>query len=259
MHVSAKKDRNIENASRLIAQAAVRQDAEIVGLPELFSTPFFPIYRDKANFKLAEPIPGPTTLKMCKIAKEFGIFLLVPIFEREKQTYFDSSAVISPDGEPMGVYRKSSVPETVWSSDGVVNHEKYYFSRGDGFKVVELGNLCKLGLLICYDRHYPEAWRTLKRLGAEVVYVPNASIGTTISDMFTIETRVMSKVNRVFGVVSNRIGMQDEFSFFGQTHMIDPCGRLIAGPENRENVIVASLFDLSSLRKDAPLSRSSNT
>jgi beta-ureidopropionase len=243
MAISPKKEKNVQAAIKLIEKSSRKYSPEIIGLPELFSTPFFPFYRKKDSFKLAEEIPGPTTTKLGRLARELGIFLIAPIFEKSNGTYYDSSPIISPSGDVAHVYRKSSIPETVWKSEGVVNHEKFFFHPGQGFETFDTG-FCRVGQLICYDRHFPEGWRTLAKNGAQVVYIPNASVGNKISEMFTLETRAMSKENGVYSIVSNRIGKEGPFHFFGGTHVVNPAGECIAGPSRDFNDIVFSNLDL---------------
>ncbi len=238
---SREKTKNVQRAAKLIRRCVNENSPDIVALPELFSTPFFPFYRNKAYFKLAEEIPsGPTMRALSELARELGVFVIAPIFERSGDRYYDSSPVISASGELVGTYRKSSIPETVWEVEHVVNHEKFYFSPGDGFKVFDLG-ICKLGQLICYDRHFPEAWAMLKKKGAQIVYVPNASTGRTISEMFLQESRTMSMINRVYTVVSNRVGREAGFPFFGGTTIIDPAGRILSGPAKGIKVVLSDL------------------
>ena len=249
MHVLPSKEANLRVASKLIHEAFSRYEPDIVGLPELFTTSFFPFRRDKRLFKLAEPIPGPTTEFMGKIARELGVYLIGPIFERlQGQHYYDSSPVISPDGGIVSLYRKCSIPQTVWQEDSVVNNEKFYFEPGSELRVVDLKKF-KLGQLICYDRHFPEAWRALEIQGAQIIYVPNASVGRTVANMFTLESRVMCFLNQVFGVFSNRIGNQDGFEFFGLSHIVDPSGEFVKRPSKKVNDVVFSALDIEKCEK----------
>ena len=246
---SREKTKNVEKAAGLIRRCVRVNSPDVVALPELFSTPFFPFYLNKAYFKLAEEIPsGPTTRAISALARELGVFIIAPIFERSGERYYDSSPVISPSGEVIGTYRKSSIPETVWNDENVVNHEKYYFSPGDGLKVFDLGK-CRLGQLICYDRHFPEAWATLRKMGAQIVYVPNASTGRAISEMFVLESRAMSAINGVYSIVSNRAGVEGGFPFFGGTTVVDPRGKVLSGPARGINKVVVSDLRLHNSRK----------
>jgi N-carbamoylputrescine amidase len=168
-----------------IREAAAR-GAQIVCLKELFNAPYFAKSQRHERFDIAEPIPGPTTKTMQQVAKELGIVLIVPIFERQaKGVYRNSAAVVDADGSLLGVYRKMHIP------DDPMFNEKFYFTPGDATaddSIDRIGQVAKqasgfhvwhtrfadIGVLICWDQWYPEAARITSLLGAEVLFYPTA-------------------------------------------------------------------------------------
>src|SRR5215468_4311568 len=152
---------NVASAERLVREAAAR-GAKIVCLPELFNTMYFCVETKPEYFEWAEPVPGPTTERMGALARELGIVVI--------------AAVLGPDGRCLGKYRKSSIPfMDVTQSAEPRGNEKYYFTPGDlGFPTFDTP-FARIGILICYDRHFPEAARVLGLGGAEIVFVPTAT------------------------------------------------------------------------------------
>ena len=146
-------------------------------LPELFNTMYFCVETQPEYFDWAEPVPGPTTERMGALARELGIVLIAPMFERAPDgRYFNTAAVLGPDGRMIGKYRKSSIPfmDAAQSSEPRGN-EKFYFTPGDlGFPTFDTP-FARIGILICYDRHFPEAARVLGLGGAEILFVPTAT------------------------------------------------------------------------------------
>src|SRR5262249_24310678 len=148
--------------------------AKIACLPELFNTMYFCVETKPEYFEWAEPVPGPTTEHTGALARELGIVVIAPVFERAPDgRYFNAAAVLGPDGRCLGKYRKSSIPfMDVTQSAEPRGNEKYYFTPGDlGFPTFDTP-FARIGILICYDRHFPEAARVLGLGGAEIVFVP---------------------------------------------------------------------------------------
>jgi predicted amidohydrolase len=177
---NADKETNIQTAIRMVREAADR-GARMICLPELFSTMYFCVETRREYFDWAEPIPGPTIDRMSDVARETATVVIAPIFERAPDgRYFNSATVIGPDGHLIGKYRKSSIPlmDTAQSTEPRGN-EKFYFTPGDlGFPTFATP-FARVGLLICYDRHFPEAARVLGLGGAEIVFVPTATTRMT--------------------------------------------------------------------------------
>lgn len=236
------KEANIKKANKFIDKAA-NDGANIILLQELFNTGYV-IYhvRSEKTRNLAEPIPGPTTNRMAKKAIEYGIYIIPPIYERAGPgLYYNSAPVINPNGEIMGVYRKTHVPLGV-------SMERYYFRPGYEYPVfkTEFGNL---GIIICYDRHFPENWRNVVLRGAEIVFVPSAAY----YPYWAMELRVMSYQNNVFTVAVNRVGketlQEKTIMFTGSSIIINPMGEVLAQLKEEEEGVVSSMINLDEVDK----------
>jgi N-carbamoylputrescine amidase len=247
-----------------IREAAAR-GAQIVCLKELFNAPYFCKSTNCERFDIAEPIPGPTTETMQKIAKELGIVLIVPLFERQaKGVYRNSAAVIDADGTLLGVYRKMHIP------DDPMYYEKYYFTPGDsaaddrsdaigriakqasGFRVWHT-RFADIGVLICWDQWYPEAARITSLLGADVLFYPTAigwhpaekdTFGAAQVDAWRTIQRSHAIANGVYVASPNRVGHEDEpgtqgIEFFGHSFIADPFGRILTEAGTDPAVLVA--------------------
>ncbi len=231
---------NFTKAMQMVDEAASR-GANIVALQEIFNTPYFPNRpRDsKKYFEMAETIPGPTTDRVAAKAKEHGIVIMAPIYEKEMAgVYYNSSALLGPEGELLGLYRKMHIPH----SDDFI--EKYYFKPGNlGFPVFEtpFGNV---GMLICYDRHFPEGARALGLEGADILLVPVASPRPTASEVFVKELMGMAIANQYFVAAVNRVGVENGDEFYGTSLVCDPRGNVIAKAGDKEDEVVVSEVDL---------------
>jgi N-carbamoylputrescine amidase len=244
---------------------AAKRGAQIVCLKELFNAPYFAKSQKHDRFDIAEPIPGPTTETMQKIAKELAIVLIVPIFEKQaKGVYRNSAAIIDADGSLLGVYRKMHIP------DDPLFNEKFYFTPGDAAvddRIDTIGNVAKqasgfrvwhtryadVGVLICWDQWYPEAARITSLLGAEVLFYPTAigwhpkeksEFGKAQVDAWRTMQRAHAIANGVFVASPNRVGHEDEagtegIEFFGHSFIADPFGRLLAEADTKEAILIA--------------------
>lgn len=246
----ADKDTNIRTAVRLVRQAASR-DAQIVCLPELFSTMYFCVQTRREYFDWAEPIPGPTIERMGALAREAGIVLIAPIFERTADgVFYNAAAVLGPDGRLIGRYRKSSIPfmDGARSAEPRGN-EKFYFTPGDlGFPTFATPFGC-LGLLICYDRHFPEAARVLGLGGAEIVFVPTATTGMT-RYLWDLELRAHAVTNVYYVCGVNRVGVDvggSTRNHFGASMVINPRGEILAQASDTAEDMAISDVDLGVL------------
>jgi N-carbamoylputrescine amidase len=280
-YASADIPSNVTRAEKHIREAA-RQCAQIVCLKELFNAPYFCKAEQHDRFDLAEPIPGPTTQRMQALAKELGVVLVVPIFEREAAgIYRNSAAVIDADGSLMGAYRKLHIP------DDPLYYEKFYFTPGDvslaqtdngngsvrevpGFKVWNT-RYATIGVLICWDQWFPEAARIMALLGAEVLFYPTAigwhpsekkEWGATQVESWRTMQRAHAIANGIYVASPNRIGHEDEpgtdgVTFFGNSFIADPSGRLIASANDEETVLIAKCdpAEIESTRRNWPFLR----
>ena len=240
------KEVNLATATRLIREAA-RRGAQIICPPELFSTIYFCVETRPEYFAWAETIPGPTTDRMAALARETGSVLLCPIFERSDDgRFFNAAAVLGPDGALLGKYRKASIPfMDRGRSAEPRGDEKYYFEPGDlGFPTFPTPFGVRIGILICYDRHFPEAARILGLGGAEIVFVP-----TVTSDMtrylWDLELRAHAVTNLYYVCGVNKVGVDVGGSsrhHFGSSLIVDPRGAVIAQATDRgEDIVVADV------------------
>ena len=245
-------------AAEARVREAAQRGAKIVCLQELFNAPYFCKVTDAERFDLAEPIPGPTVERMQAIAKELGVVIIVPIFERRSAgVYHNSAAVVDADGTLLGVYRKMHIP------DDPLYHEKYYFTPGEiyqhdearpaaGFRTFKT-RFATIGVLICWDQWYPEAARITAMMGAQILFYPTAigwhpkekaEWGPAQADAWRTAQRAHAIANGVFVAAANRVGFEaepgtDGLEFFGHSFIADPFGRLIAEAGTEPAVLVA--------------------
>ena len=241
MSCSAEKQANLQKAIEKVKEAAAK-GAQIVCLQELFTSLYFCDVEDYENFKLAEPIPGPSSESLGKIAKELGVVIIASLFEKRTQgLYHNTTAILDADGTYLGKYRKMHIP------DDPAYYEKFYFTPGDlGYKVFTT-KFAKIGVLICWDQWYPEASRITALMGAEILFYPTAIGWATSQDEDTnIEQynawqtiqRSHSVANGLHVVSVNRVGLEQEgaMKFWGGSFIANPFGSIIykASHENEE-------------------------
>ena len=239
---------NVARAERLVRDAAKR-GAQIICLKELFNAPYFCKSQQAERFDLAEPIPGPTTARMQRLAEELAVVLIVPLFERQGPGVFrNAAAVIDADGRLLGAYRKMHIP------DDPLFNEKYYFTPGDapGFRVWQT-RYATIGVLICWDQWYPEAARITSLLGAQVLFYPTAigwhpseraEWGAAQVDSWRTIQRSHAIANGLYVAAPNRVGHEDEpgtdgLDFFGRSFIADPYGRYVAEAGETEEILIA--------------------
>lgn len=221
---------------------AVAGGANIVCLQEIFNTQYFPQRIDVKHYALAEPIPSPTTERMGQLAGELEVVLIVPIFEEAQPgIYFNSVVVFDADGTYLGKYRKNHIP------DGPQYLEKYYFTPGDlGYPIFET-QYGKVGVGICWDQWFPEVARIFALQGAEIIFYPTAigsepdRPGYSSAEAWQTIIRSHGIANGVFVAATNRVGVEDEMSFYGCSFISDPFGDLLAQAGSDEQIIYADL------------------
>ena len=256
MSATPDPDENLERAVERLRRAAAK-GAQIVCLPELFRTQYFCQREDAALFDLAEPIPGPTTERLAKAAKELGIVIVGSIFEkRAAGVYHNTAVMIDGDGGLRGIYRKMHIP------DDPLYYEKYYFTPGDlGFKAFDT-QVGKIGTLVCWDQWYPEGARLTALQGAQVLFYPTAigwhpdekeQYGTAQYEAWQTIQRAHAIANGVYVCVVNRVGHEDGdirgnkasgkgLEFWGGSFIADPFGRLIAKASHEaEELLIADV------------------
>lgn len=232
----------------MIEQAAAR-GAQFVCLQELFTGPYFCAEQNKKWYELVEPIPnGPTVQLMQRLAAKYEMVLVVPIYEEDLPgVYYNAAAVIDADGRYLGKYRKMHIPHCepgFW--------EKFYFRPGNlGYPVFET-RVGKIGLYICYDRHFPEGARCLGLAGAEIVLNPSATVAGLSEYLWTLEQPAHAVANQYFVGAINRPGVEQPWEigeFYGQSYFCDPRGQIIAQASRDQDEIVIADLDLELIRE----------
>ena len=251
---------NLANAERLVRQAA-RKGAQIICLPELYRTIYFPQYEKQDVSRFAETIPGESTRAFRQLAKELGVVLIVPLFERAERgrtgrngsstRYYNSAVVIDQTGKLLPTYRKLHLPQDP------LFYEQDYFARGNsGYRVYKTP-FASFAVLICYDEWFPEAARMATLAGAEIIFYPTA-IGRIVGytspdgdwhDAWETVMRGHAIANGVHVVAVNRVGREDRLRFWGQSFACDSFGKILQrASATKEEVLVAKL-DLSHNRR----------
>jgi len=257
MAMSADPAANLEQAITKVAEAA-RAGARLVCLPELFRSQYFAQREDAALFDLAEPVPGPSTEALGRAARQAGIVVIAPVFERRAPgLYHNSAAVIDADGRVVGVYRKMHIP------DDPAYYEKFYFTPGDlGFRAFDT-RVGRIGTLVCWDQWYPEGARLTALQGAAVLFYPTAigwhpaekvTHGAEQLDAWRTIQRSHAIANGCYVAAVNRVGHErsptgDGLEFWGSSFLADPFGTVVAeAPRDRE-AIVLGVIDLARIEE----------
>ena len=225
----------------LIEEAAGRS-VEVLCLQELFTSPYFPAEQSDRWRQLAERVPdGPTVRLMQEQAQKHGMVMVVPVFEEEiTGLFYNTAAVIDSDGSYLGKYRKNHLPHVdpgFW--------EKFYFRPGNlGYPVFDTAR-GKVGVYICYDRHFPEGARALGLAGAEIVFNPSATVAGLSEYLWRLEQPAHAAANGYFLGAINRVGVEQPWEigeFYGSSYFCDPRGQIIVqGSRDRDEVIVGDL------------------
>jgi len=231
----------IEKHLKLIDQAA-KQKVKVLCLQELFYGPYFCAEQETRWYHLTERVPdGPTVQLMQKQAKKHKMVVVVPIYEEDQPgVYYNTAAVVDADGQYLGKYRKTHIPHCkpgFW--------EKFYFRPGNlGYPVFETA-YAKVGVYICYDRHFPEGARALGLNGAEIVFNPSATVAGLSEYLWKLEQPAHAVANGYFVGAINRVGHEAPWNigeFYGQSYFCDPRGRILAeGPRDKDAVVTADL------------------
>jgi beta-ureidopropionase len=231
-----------------IAQAA-KGGAQITCLQEIFYGPYFCAEQQTRWYDLTEPIPdGPTIKLMQDLARQHHMALVVPIYELEQEgVYYNTAAVIDNTGKYLGKYRKTHIPHVApgfW--------EKFYFRPGNlGYPIVDLG-FVKIGVYICYDRHFPEGARALGLNGAEIVFNPSATVAGLSEYLWKLEQPAHAVANGYFIGAINRVGTEAPWNigqFYGTSYFCNPRGKIIAeASRDKDEVLIADL-DLDQIKE----------
>ncbi len=224
-----------------LARDAAAQGAQVMCFQELFYGPYFCQVQDAGFYSYAEAIPGgPTTTLMCELAAELGMVLVVPMYEEEQPgILYNTAAVIDADGAFLGKYRKNHIPQVhgFW--------EKFYFRPGNlGYPVFDTA-VGRIGVYICYDRHFPEGWRALGLAGAEIVFNPSATSRGLSAYLWQLEQTAAAAANMYYVAAINRVGVEDlgDNEFYGSSYFADPRGQIVgaAASDTDEELAVRDL------------------
>jgi|GEM_PF-108667 len=238
-HATGNREENLSRGLEAVRRAAAA-GAQLVAFAELAFDSFYPQRPSEwRNVELAEAIPGPTTDALCALAKELGVVIVPNLYELDGEKAFDSSPVIDVDGRILGVTRMVHIPDY----EGF--HEKTYYALGDRGLPVFSTVVGRIGVAICYDRHYPESFRALALAGAELVLVPQAgAVGEWPEGLFEAEMRVSAFQNGIFIALCNRVGPEDVLTFAGESFICDPEGYVLARAGSGSDEILCCDLDL---------------
>lgn len=230
-------------------ETAAKQGAQVACLQELFYGPYFCAEQQTKWYDLTEKIPdGPTTKLMCEIAKKHKMVLVVPIYEEEiSGVYYNTASVIDADGKYLGKFRKIHIPQVnpgFW--------EKFYFRPGNlGYPVFDTA-IGKVGVYICYDRHFPEGARCLGLNGAEIVFNPSATVAGLSEYLWKLEQPAHAAANGYWVGAINRPGWEEPWrigEFYGQSYFCNPRGKIVAeGCRDKDDIVMADI-DLDLIRE----------
>ncbi|HSJ71953.1 MAG TPA: nitrilase-related carbon-nitrogen hydrolase [Acidimicrobiia bacterium] len=223
------------------ARSAAEQGAKVMCFQELFYGPYFCQVQENEHFDYAEPIPdGPTTTRMQALARETGMVLVVPIFEKEDDgVFYNTAAVIDADGTYLGKYRKQHIPHVkgFW--------EKFYFRPGNGGYPVFDTAVGRIGVYICYDRHFPEGWRALGLNGAKIVFNPSATSRGLSMYLWNLEQPAAAVANEYYIGAINRVGTEPygDNDFYGSSYFVDPRGQFVGdqASDTEEELVIRDL------------------
>ena len=234
-----------------MARQAASAGAHVICFQELFYGPYFGIVQDQKYYDYVESVPGPTVERFQAVAKELNLVMVLPVYEVENEgEYYNTAAVLDADGSYLGKYRKHHIPNLpqFW--------EKFYFRPGNAGYPVFNTAAGRIGVYICYDRHFPEGWRELGLNNAQIVFNPSATKPGLSNRLWELEQPAAAAANQYFVGANNRIGKEtDEFGddaveFYGSSYFVDPRGNFVGAiaSTDRDEVVIRDL-DLNELTK----------
>jgi N-carbamoylputrescine amidase len=242
-HAGLDRSDNLRRA--LAAMGAARAaGADVIVFPELAVERFFPQHeRFDAADELAEPIPGPLADRIAARARALSLVTIFNMYERDATgRWFDSSPVFDADGTLLGVTRMIHI------TDYACFHERAYYQPGDRGAPVYSTRAGRIGVAICYDRHYPEYMRALAISGAELVAIPQAgALGEWPDGLFEAEVRAAAFQNGYYAALCNRVGREERLTFAGESFVVDPEGQVVARGKPLEDDLVTADLDLPSV------------
>jgi beta-ureidopropionase len=241
------KEAMIQKHLPLIDEAG-QKGVNILCLQEIFHGPYFCCEQDIKWYQTAESVPGPIIERLSPYAKKYAMVMVIPVYERAIDgVYYNTAAVVDADGQYLGKFRKIQIPHT-WPGFW----EKFYFKPGNlGFPVFDTA-YAKIGIFICYDRHFPECARILALKGAEILFNPSATTAGKSQYLWELEQPAQAVANGVFIGANNRVGLEKPWEFgrfYGSSYFVDPKGEiLVKGSEDRDEIVIADL-DLEQIRE----------
>jgi N-carbamoylputrescine amidase len=235
------REKMVAKHEKLIHEAAKRK-TQVLCLQELFYGPYFCAEQNTRWYELTEPVPGGLTVeRMQKLAKKYGMVMVIPVYEREMPgVFYNTAAVIDADGKYLGKYRKHHIPHChpgFW--------EKFYFTPGNAGYPVFQTRFARVGVYICYDRHFPEGARILGLNGAEIVFNPSATVAGLSEYLWELEQPAHAVANGYFVGAINRVGQESPWKigeFYGKSYFCNPRGKIIAqASRDKDEVVVTEL------------------
>jgi N-carbamoylputrescine amidase len=222
------------------ARQAAAAGAKVICFQELFYGPYFCQVQDPEFYAYAESVPGPTVERFQALARELGMVMVLPVYEQEQPgVLYNTAAVIDADGKYLGKYRKNHIPQVkgFW--------EKFYFRPGNlGYPVFDTA-VGRIGVYICYDRHFPEGWRALGLAGAKIVFNPSATSRGLSAYLWQLEQPASAVANEYFIGAINRVGVEElgDNDFYGTSYFVDPEGKFVGevGDDRNPELIIRDL------------------
>ena len=242
------KKANIEHQMKLVEDAAA-QGVQMLCFQEIFTTPYFCAEQQTRWYEAVEKVPdGKTVQMMQSVAREKGMVLIVPIYEEEiSGIYYNTAAVIDADGKYLGKYRKTHIPHVApgfW--------EKFYFRPGNlGYPCFDTA-FARIGVYICYDRHFPEGARCLGLNGAEIIFNPSATVAGLSEYLWKLEQPAHAVANGYFVGAINRVGTEAPWNigeFYGQSYFCDPRGQIIAEASRDQDELIVADLDMDKIKE----------
>jgi N-carbamoylputrescine amidase len=242
------KKANVDHQMKMVEEAA-RQGVQMLCFQEIFNTPYFCAEQETRWYDAVEKVPdGPTVQMMQSVAKEHGMVLIVPVYEEEMSgIYYNTAAVIDADGKYLGKYRKNHIPHVApgfW--------EKFYFRPGNlGYPCFDTA-FARIGVYICYDRHFPEGARALGLNGAEIIFNPSATVAGLSEYLWKLEQPAHAVANGYFVGAINRVGHEQPWDigeFYGQSYFCDPRGQIVAEASRDKDELVIADLDMDLIRE----------
>ena len=241
------RDAMVEAHLPLVDEAG-RRGVQVLCLQEVFTQPYFCPSQDAKWYAAAEPIPdGPTVKLMQERAKKHRMVIVAPLYEEAMTgVYYNTAAVIDADGSYLGKYRKTHIPQVAGF------YEKFFFKPGNSGWPVFQTAYCKLGVYICYDRHFPEGWRGLALNGAEYIVNPSATVAGLSQYLWELEQPASAVANGCYIGAVNRVGREAPWNigeFYGSSYFVNPRGKIIAKASPDKDELISAEMDMNMVRE----------